>query len=95
MHLADPFPDHALDLFHLRGQRVAIVGIGGKTFGADQPSAPAGNRHAHSVAELMGLARLAFGDALDLGHMYAVDLVIVVPLLGTQCATTFSSLRSC
>src|ERR1019366_3299539 len=100
MHLAGPLPDHALDLFHLRGQRVAIVGIGGKTFGADQPSAPAGNRHAHFVAELIRLARLALttprtktcpwgprlGDALDLGLMYAVGLVLVVPLLGMDAA---------
>ena len=27
MHLANPLPDHALDLFHLLGQRVTIVGV--------------------------------------------------------------------
>ena len=82
MHLANPLPDHALDLFHLLGQRVTIVGVARETPRADQPSAPAGNCHAHFVAELKLLARLAFGDALDLRLMYAVDLVLIVPLLG-------------
>src|ERR1017187_965449 len=84
MHLADPVPDHAFELLHLRGQRVTIVGIGGKTFGADQPSASTGDRHTDLVAELIGLARLALGDALHLGFMHAIDLVLVVPLLGVD-----------
>ena len=70
-----------------------IVRISGKAPGADQPSAPAGNRHTDLVAELVRLARLALttlrmktcpqgpGDALDLGFVHAVDLVLVVPLL--------------
>src|SRR5208337_4681648 len=84
MHLADPIPDRAFELLHLRGQRVTIVRIGGKTFGADQPPAPAGDRHTDLVAELIGLARLALGDALHLGFMHAVELVLVVPLLGVD-----------
>jgi hypothetical protein len=71
---------------------VAIVGIGGKAFGADQPSAPAGNRHTYFVAELIRLARLALGDALDLGFMYAVDLVFVVPLLGMDAVRRLQQL---
>ena len=55
----DPVPDPVPDLFHLRSQRVAIVGISGKAADADQPSAAAGNRHIYLVAELVRLARLA------------------------------------
>ena len=77
----DPIPDHALDLLHLRGQRVAIIGISSKALRAHQPSAPAAHRHTDLVAELVRLARLALGDALDFGLMHAVDLVLVVPLL--------------
>src|ERR1035437_6234904 len=58
MHLADPIPDHALQLPHLCSQRVAIVGIGCKTLGTDQPSASAGDRHTDLVAELIGLPAL-------------------------------------
>src|ERR1017187_7514380 len=84
MHLADPIPDHAFELLHLRGQRVTIVGIGGKTFGADQPSAPTGDRHTDLVAELIGLARLTLGNTLHLGFMHAVALVLVVLLRGVD-----------
>jgi len=35
----------------------------------------------HLVAKLIGLARLALGDALHLGFMHTIDLVLVLPLL--------------
>ena len=34
MRLADPVADHVPDLFDLRGQRVAIIGVAGKAFRA-------------------------------------------------------------
>jgi hypothetical protein len=81
MRLSDAIPDHAPDLLHLLGQGVAIIGIAGKALGAHQPSAPAGDCDTDLIAELVRLARLALGDAFDLGLVNAVDLVLVLPLL--------------
>jgi len=81
MHLADPLPDHALDLLDLLGQRVAVIRISGKTLCSDEPSATTAHRNTHLVAKLVLLARLAFCDALDFRLMDRVDLVLIVPLL--------------
>lgn len=81
MYLAGALPDHGPDLFQLFGQPVAIVGIARVTLRADQPSITAGNCHAHCVAVLMLLARLALGDTLDFRFMYAVNLVLIELLL--------------
>ena len=81
MRLADPLADHVPDLLHLRRQRVTIIGIAGKAFCTDQPSAPTGGSHTDLVAELIRLARLALGDAGHLGLMHAVHLVLLMPLL--------------
>ena len=81
--------DQAFDLLHLCGQRVAVIGISGKALRADEPSAPAGDRDTHLVAELILLARLALGDALDFGFMHRVDLVLVVPLLCVDAMRRF------
>lgn len=53
MHLADPLPDHALDLLHLLGQCVAIVGVARVTLCADEPSTVTAHRDTHLVAELI------------------------------------------
>jgi hypothetical protein len=82
-------PNHALDPIHLPGQRVAIVVAARVTLRANQPSTTACNCHAHFVVLLILLARLAFGDALDLRLMHAVNPVLVVPLLSVNsCAVS-------
>jgi len=73
MHFAGSLPDHALDLLHLRGQRVAIVGVSRKTPGADEPSATTRDRDTGLVAEFVRLAGLALGDAFNLGFMHTVE----------------------
>ena len=81
VRLTDLCPNYVFDLFHLCGQRVAIVGVSSEALGADEPSAATAHRDAHLVAELVLLARLALGDALHFRFMHTVDLVLVMPLL--------------
>src|ERR1035438_7422050 len=81
VRLTDLGPDYVFNLLHLYSQRVAIIRISREALGADEPSATTAYRDTHLVAELILLARFALGDAFDLRLVYAVDLVLVMPLL--------------
>ena len=61
VRFADLVGGQALDLLHLRSQRVAVVGVSREALRADQPSAAAGDRHTDLVAEFVLLAGFALG----------------------------------
>ena len=84
MHFTHLVTDQVIDLLQLLGQRVAIVGISSEALGADEPSSTAAHRDADFIAELVLLACLTLGDALDFRLMHRVDLVLVMPLLGVD-----------
>src|SRR5664279_2682404 len=81
MHLADLISDQVLNLLHLLGQRVAVIGVSSKTLCTDEPSAMTAHRDTDLVAELILLACFAFCDAFHFRLMNRVDLVLVMPLL--------------
>ena len=81
VHCAPLVGDQAFDLLHLCSQGVAVIGISREALRADEPSTTTAYRDTYLVAELLLLARLAFGDALDFRFMHTVDIVLVMPLL--------------
>ena len=81
VHFAHLVTDQVIDLFHLLGQRVAIIGVSCEALRAYEPSATTAHRDTDLVAELILLACLALGDAFDFGLVNRVDLILVVPLL--------------
>jgi hypothetical protein len=90
MRFFHPFADHLFDLFHLRGQCVAVVGIFREAFRADKSSAPVSDCDTDGIAEFIWLAGLALSsNALDRRFMHAVDLVLVVPMLGMVAMRRF------
>src|ERR1039458_8661139 len=84
VYLADRVTDHPFHLLHLCRQSVAVIGTSRKAPCSDEPSATTAHRYADLVAKLVWLARLALGDAFDRRLMHAVDLVLVMPLLGVD-----------
>ena len=60
---------------------MTVVRIAGKGPGADDQTTLVGDDDAGLDTEFVALARLAFADALDLGGMQGVKLVLVVDLL--------------
>ena len=88
MHLADRVTDHPFHLLHLRCQSVAVIGTSRKAPCSDEPSAATAHRYADLVAKLVRLACLTLGDAFNRRLMHAVDLVLVVPLLGVDAVQT-------
>ncbi len=86
MHFTNSVTDQVINLPHLLGQRVAIVGISGETLDADEPSATTAHCHTDLVAELILFAGLALGDALNFRLMCGIDLVLVLSLLSMDPA---------
>ena len=81
MRFAHSVADQVFNLLHLLVQRMTVIRTSSEALGADEPSAAAAYRDTDLIAELVLLASLALGDALDLRLMHRVDLVLVVPLL--------------
>ena len=71
-------------LLQLLGQRVAVVGVAGEGPRAHHQALLVRDGQADLHAELVGLARLALADALHLGRVQRVELVLVVALLGAD-----------
>ena len=99
VHLVHRSTDHPFHLLHLCPQRVAVIGTSLKALCSDEPSAATADCHADLVAKLVRLARFALGDASHCGLMHAVDLVLVVSLLGMDvarrtCRSTWRNTRS-
>ena len=69
----------ALDLLEALVYRVPVVLVAEREGSQDEPRQRA--HHRHFVAELVFLVLLAFADALHLGLVDGVNLVLVVPLL--------------
>jgi len=79
-----PLDRLAGDPFHLRdrpGQGVAVVGVARFGLHAQDKVVTVGHRHTYLDPKFELLVRLAFADALHLGRVQAVELVLVLPLL--------------
>ena len=72
-------------LLHVRGQDVPIIGVARKVPGGPlaKPSLVR-DSNAHLHAKLVGLSRLSFCAALDLGRVQRVELFLIVALLGAD-----------
>ena len=68
-------------LLQLLIQCVAVVGVAGEAARTDHQALLMRDCHADFHAELVGLPGLALSDALDLGGMQSVQLVLVLGLL--------------
>ena len=72
------------DLLQGFGQSVPIVGIARQGAHADDEALVDGSSQADLGPELIALAGLAFGDAVDLGFMQGVNLAMVLWVLMQQ-----------